>query len=979
MSQQNLILKGHPLLIEPYGGSAIVSVDASGGTVYFADNWQVSSTSNQGSIAPGATSTFTANTWITSAGVTTPVVVATTSIYDEWASVNPTTIGVGSATVDATGASSGSMLVYSASTSKFEPRNQPIFNVIDYGADPTGVTNSITAFINATTAASAAGGGVVYAPAGTYSFNTATHPGIPFPDGNPSLITYRGDGRGATTIRLSANTPSFVTNSTTGATAKFQNVCVEDMTLDANNTGATTTGGMIFSTFGKMNIDRVCARRVNTINVPISNSVAGRRGVDLTISTGGPTDPDALTMTNVLIEDCDFQGGNTGVLLEGFSATLGPPSTIGTGNWPNVFQCNIFGDNLIIRRCSHDRGSAPTTTAPSSNFMVGQFMTCGRVLIEDCIGNNASDDGIEVDSVAQCIVRRCQVTNSQNEGYFFSNLNGCPCPPDQQYIVFDDCTYDGTVGGSNGAFWMHSRYIPAGNVIMSRCKAPTYKYWFNGGFTSITLNDCTYQRKPGTLTTGAGSLTYLPGLQFTLLQGRGVVNIRHFNASYVQTADGSGNTGTVQLAVPVSILQVSDYIFNIDGVRVRHNVPLINSAGTALRVINLFQSGTGNNETYPLTGTVTAFSGNDFFIDAGHASDLNVGSSKLASAGTNLTTEGRYRWLSNTADYTWGLIGPQTDAEMLVAGQPDATTLAGFKMGAIVKGIDASNYIEGYLADDGTTTTLNLDIVVAGVRTALIAPVATTRVANGTTAQVDLVQVGDTATVTHTIAGVTQQTLSATLSSTQINTHGRGVQGNVGFSFVPAGAGAFLNLIKIIRRMVLGGTIAKLNVAEAVGLGNGVSGNCKAYGLNIEQNASALWRVNGDKIRARDWNMARLDGNPGLLGNIAWLKTSAAADGGLFVGRDIVHPPSVAPNIATVTAPGSATAHINQTGLPYEYHTTAGTLTTPFVEKSIDSGVTWTQVAYSATAMGPIRLDPNDQIRWTYSVAPTIKRIPLSS
>lgn len=43
-----------------------------------------------------------------------------------------------------------------------------VFNVTTYGADPTGVANSTTAFNNALAAAYAAGGGTVYFPAGTF-------------------------------------------------------------------------------------------------------------------------------------------------------------------------------------------------------------------------------------------------------------------------------------------------------------------------------------------------------------------------------------------------------------------------------------------------------------------------------------------------------------------------------------------------------------------------------------------------------------------------------------------------------------------------------------------------------------------------------------------------------------------------------------------------------------------------------------------
>lgn len=44
-----------------------------------------------------------------------------------------------------------------------------VFNVLDYGADPTGTTDSTSAFQDAVTACAIAGGGTVFSPRGTYS------------------------------------------------------------------------------------------------------------------------------------------------------------------------------------------------------------------------------------------------------------------------------------------------------------------------------------------------------------------------------------------------------------------------------------------------------------------------------------------------------------------------------------------------------------------------------------------------------------------------------------------------------------------------------------------------------------------------------------------------------------------------------------------------------------------------------------------
>ena len=63
-------------------------------------------------------------------------------------------------------------------------------NVLDYGADPTGVADSTAAFNSALAA-----GKELFAPAGTYSITSITHPNY------PTII--RGEGSGVTVINSS--------------------------------------------------------------------------------------------------------------------------------------------------------------------------------------------------------------------------------------------------------------------------------------------------------------------------------------------------------------------------------------------------------------------------------------------------------------------------------------------------------------------------------------------------------------------------------------------------------------------------------------------------------------------------------------------------------------------------------------------------------------------------------------------------------
>lgn len=148
-------------------------------------------------------------------------------------------------------------------------------NVRDYGATGNGTTDDTTAVQNAINAANAAGGGIVYFPAGTYIIAGITL---------YSFVHLRGAGIGATTLKLKngANTDllwggatnagyiNLAASSGTSNTGGLANFGIYEMTLDGNKanqtaavadpttaittSGALTTGGALLAstsyTFG---------------------------------------------------------------------------------------------------------------------------------------------------------------------------------------------------------------------------------------------------------------------------------------------------------------------------------------------------------------------------------------------------------------------------------------------------------------------------------------------------------------------------------------------------------------------------------------------------------------------------------------------------------------------------------------------------------------------------------------------------------
>jgi len=118
-----------------------------------------------------------------------------------------------------------------------------LYDVVQYGADPTGAADSSAAITAAIAAAHAAGGGTVYFPAGT------------FLSGNQTLyanIQYLGSGKNATILKLKNGANSDLLSAQvnlinpsaafgSGPAGSLYTFSIRDMTLDGNKAGQYTT------------------------------------------------------------------------------------------------------------------------------------------------------------------------------------------------------------------------------------------------------------------------------------------------------------------------------------------------------------------------------------------------------------------------------------------------------------------------------------------------------------------------------------------------------------------------------------------------------------------------------------------------------------------------------------------------------------------------------------------------------------------
>jgi hypothetical protein len=169
----------------------------------------------------------------------------------------------------------------------------PVFNVKTlYGAAGDGTTDDTTAVRNAIVAASAAGGGIVYLPAGTYKISGTLTLG--------SNMELRGAGIGATKIApaFATATQRVVDNDWTNGNVS---IGIRDLTIDRS--GANVQHGILLNGVDGLTVD----------HVRISGMPSANAGC-VSVSQVGPTT--RLESKNVRVTNCDFRDtSNYGVVF----------------------------------------------------------------------------------------------------------------------------------------------------------------------------------------------------------------------------------------------------------------------------------------------------------------------------------------------------------------------------------------------------------------------------------------------------------------------------------------------------------------------------------------------------------------------------------------------------------------------------------------------------------------------------------------
>jgi hypothetical protein len=339
-----------------------------------------------------------------------------------------------------------------AVTRTLESKLQESVSVLDFGADPTGITDSTSALQNAINAAV---NKKLYIPAGTYIIQTLSLK-------VPSNITIYGDGIGRTILKVgnSASVPTsgaIFNNSnipanvlTVNSTTLNTNITISDMTLDGNK--ANNVGGYLYAVYfvGVSNITLKNVRAQNTTGQGLQLNFTDK--VQILNCEGDANNADAIQLADsmgYLIDGCKVTNcGDYGI-------------EVGHGLFPNSAAYSTGSgtiSNNIVSGCTNfgiaARGQINTNN-PNNKPIVG------TVIIGNHVSNCLSGICLQ-EAVDSCVVEA-------NESYANSG-SGIVCSPGTVAGITQNTTIKNNISRDNGNNGIYAdsavQMVVEGNIIV---------------------------------------------------------------------------------------------------------------------------------------------------------------------------------------------------------------------------------------------------------------------------------------------------------------------------------------------------------------------------------------------------------------------------------------------------------------------------------------------------------------------------------
>lgn len=304
------------------------------------------------------------------------------------------------------------------------------FNVLNYGADPTGVADSRQAFIDAVAACNTAGGGKIYAPTGLYSIGAGASASL----GGVRLfdkMTLEGDGPGKTIIQCRNIGDADMTGLVrTQSGVENDWIVVKDLTLDGNKTAQTGWANTIPFFCGVTPDNRSLADAdVWCINVEAKNGRNGTAGSGHDGGGGYGFDPHEIAERINLINCLAHDNEEDGIILDGCTNFL----VMGCKSWSN----GRHGYNLVTQTqngqiigCSgYDNLINNLTIQTDSN----------TILVSGFISKGAGQQGIRIRRGPTIIDTKITINDCHIEG---SGRNGLQLTGAAKNVVSDNILID---------------------------------------------------------------------------------------------------------------------------------------------------------------------------------------------------------------------------------------------------------------------------------------------------------------------------------------------------------------------------------------------------------------------------------------------------------------------------------------------------------------------------------------------------------
>ncbi len=386
------------------------------------------------------------------------------------------------------------------------------FNVKDFGARGDGRTTDTAAIQAAIDAASAAGGGEVYIPSGTYIVSGNGRPA----EGAlmiKSNVFIKGDGMGDTVLKLADGSAQALTGIIRSASGEStHDFGVSNLTLDGNREHTTGKVDGWYNGFlpGKPGQDS---------NVTLSS-------VEIRDCSGYGFDPHERT-ANMLIENSVAHGNG----LDGFVADYLIDSTfrnnLAYGNDRHGFNIvTTTHDMALLDNVSRDNGSAGIVVQRGSENITSPYhitISGGEVygnkgegvLVKMSNGVDISDIDIHHNGTSGVrVYGSSDVTVRDNLIHENAQQNAVP---EVQILPFDDRA------GSSGQMYPVDKVIVAGNTIAGSDKSTFGVAETNGqaGDTSIYDNTFAHLAQGTTSLQGTGDHVGSNVLMATLEGGQG--------------------------------------------------------------------------------------------------------------------------------------------------------------------------------------------------------------------------------------------------------------------------------------------------------------------------------------------------------------------------------------------------------------------------------------------------------------------------